>query len=846
MQSGQRSLSVTDGAPNKRSGRRFSTPVGTFIDTGVLVKRPPFTQTAFDELHLKSDDDDKAPFSERLKSKLKCSKQKVFKAISAYLPVLNVIRYYNVKDWIVTDILAGITIGILHIPQALAFGNLTSVKVENGLYTSVWPVLLYVIFGTSAHVSMGTSAVICIVTAAVVDRQADAFKLANPGLMNDTGNDTLTWEDIPEFMDYKEATSMGIAFFTGVILLVMGFLKLGFITAYLSDSFFSAFTSGAGIHIATSQIPAILGLKIQRNSGVFKIVKTYIAIFTAISDVNVCALIVALVSAVIILFVKDYVNEKLKNKLPIPIPVELFIVIIATVVSYVMNMEENYNVDVVSKIPNSIPVPVVPSFDGVDTYIVDCFVLAILIFANTIAMAKICAKRHNYEVDDSQELIAYGMCNFGSSFLRCFPSAVAPPRSMVASQMNTKSTLNGIFSAALLILMILVMSTLFEPLPKSALATIVVVALKGLFIQLKDCVKFWRVNKIDFVIWFFTLFSVVFLDIDFGLGIGVIVSLITVVFQAQFARGYRLGRTMKDVTLVEHKRYTDSIEVSGVKIYRFHSNLFFANAEIFRMALYRATVNPRKILKFVKKQERKFAKQGKANGTDDQISKSNNITNMEIPSLTINGSNGKDHSTSGNGISTITGDHRTVKPSDSNGSGKGIVGVDNPVYNNKDEPGSLTSSTLDIPSEYNLYARNMSVTTITTINSEDISVDPDDGQEMVTEEKIRRMRRIHHVIIDFSTVNYMDISGANVIGHIYKEYGHVNIKVFLTNVSYDVRQTMNQAGVFDVIPKEHIFVDILDAIAIAKLESVLPLPEEGLEDFTIEEAAEDKYITMVG
>lgn len=850
---GSRSSSIDASSPGSaaaKKGRRYSCPPGVIAENAVMVKRAPFTQVAFDELHIKSDDHNTKSFGEKLLSKCSCSRQKVFKFLSGYLPIIKVIRYYNLKDYFVTDLLAGITIGILHIPQALAFGLLTSVKVENGLYTSVWPVILYVLFGTSAHVSMGTSAVICIVTAAVVDRQADAFKAAHPELMagfqNITGgNNTaaISWEDIPEFMDFKEATAMGIAFFTGLILLVMGVLKLGFITAYLSDSFFSAFTSGAGVHIATSQIPAILGLKVQRFGGVFKIVKTYGAIFDAISGVNVASLITALLSAIAILFVKDYLNEKLKGKIPIPIPIELFVVIVATLISYFVGLSEKFGVDIVSSVPNTIPPPVVPVFDGVETYIVDCFVLAILIFANTIAMAKICAKRHNYEVDDSQELIAYGMCNFASSFLRCFPSAVAPPRSMVASTMNTKTTVCGVFSTALLILLILVMSALFEPLPKSALAAIIVVSLKGLFIQLKDCLKFWRVNKIDFVIWFFTLISVVFLDIDFGLGIGVIVSLITVVFQAQFARGYRIGRTMKDVTLVEHKRYTDSTEVSGLKIYRFHSNLFFANAEIFRTALYRATVNPRKILKFIKKQERKNAKSKKAaNISSDEH-------HIEIPGITVNGKEQCDLtkiSSNINNTSTVNTngkDFMRLESTSSNGSNRNsIVGVDNPTFNSKDDG----LSTLDIPQDYNLYRRNMSVATITTIGSLDESIDPEDGQEVVTDEKIRRMRRVHHVILDFSTVNYMDISGANVISHIYKEYGHVNIKVFLTNISYDVRQTMKFAGVFDTIPQDNIFVDVLDAIAVAKLEMVVPIPEEGLEDFTYEEAAEDKYVTNIG
>ena len=861
----QRSNSVAESTniPMK-NGRRFSCPPAYAVENAVMIKRPPYTQAAFDELHLKSEDDDEKTLQQGLLKKCQCTKQKVWKIFSGYLPLIKVLRYYNIKDFLPIDILSGITIGILHIPQALAFGLLTSVKIENGLYTSVWPVLLYVLFGTSAHVSMGTSAVICIVTAAVVDRQADAFKIANAHLMsNQTGNETLDWTDIPEFMDFKEQTAMGIAFFTGAILLAMGMLKLGFITAYLSDSFFSAFTSGAGVHIATSQIPAIFGLKVPRYGGVFKIIKTYAAIFGVILEANIASLIIAIISGVAILLVKDCINERFKHKLPIPIPIELFVVIVACLVSYFMGMAENFGVDVVNSIPNTIPAPVLPSFDGVDTYIVDCFVLAILIFANTIAMAKICAKRHNYEVDDSQELIAYGMCNFGSSFLRCFPSAVAPPRSMVASSMNTKTTVTGIFSAALLILLILVMSTLFEPLPKSALAAIIVVALKGLFIQMKDCMKFWRVNKIDFVIWFFTLISVVFLDIDFGLGIGVVVSLITVVFQAQFARGYRVGRTMKDIAMVEHKRYIDSIEASGIKVFRFHSNLFFANAEIFRMALYRATVNPRKLLKFIKKQERRDAKEAKANGfpgkyeskNDTEFIKPEGETKIDLTGQLSNGSMKSENKQqdlaalpvitviSTNNMANNNGQKfKRIDSVSSNGSARNsLTGIDNPVFYTKEEGGPPNMTTLEVPGNYDLYKRSMSVTTLTTLGDDDLE-DPEDGQELVTDDKIRRMRKIHHVIIDLSTVNYMDISGANVVSHISKEYEHVNIKLFLANVSADVRHTMEQAGVFDTIPKERVFLEIYDAIAVAKLEMVIPITGS-LEDFTFEEAEEDKYVT---
>ncbi|KAK3101702.1 hypothetical protein FSP39_005661 [Pinctada imbricata] len=793
-----------------KNGRRLS------MDSTIFIKRIPQTQVSFDEIHM-APEEDKSKL-DSIKGKFAngcgCTAKKVWKIVCGYLPIIKVVRFYNLKENTIIDILSGITIGILHIPQALAFGLLTSVKLENGLYTSVWPVLLYVLFGTSAHVSMGTSAVICIVTASVVDRQADEFKALNPLLPNITGNGTaVPWEEIPEFMDYKENIAMCISLWVGVILLVMGLFRLGFITAYLSESFFNAFTSGAAVHIGTSQVPALLGIKIQRFGGAFKIIKTYREIFTHITEANVAAIIITIISIAIIFLIKECINERFKHKLFIPIPVELLIVIIATLVSYLGDLSGNFDVDIVGEIPQTIPPPVLPDISGIESYFVDCFVIAILIFANTIAMAKICAKKHNYEIDDSQELIAYGMCNFGGAFLKCFPSAVAPPRSMVASNMNAKTTVNGIFATLLMLMVILVMSMLFEPLPKAALASIIVAALKGLFIQMGDCVKFWRINKFDFVIWIFTILSVVFLDIDFGLGIGVVVSLITVVFQTQFSRGYRLGRIQKDGALVDHKKYTNSYEDPGVKVFRFQSSLYFANAEIFRNTLYRCTVNPRKLLKFLKKQEALYEKKGKKlsdlNSPERRISTlSNNSSGAPLP-------NKRD--------SVVT-----------------LTSNDNPAYTISDE--NLKNEMSSGNGQYQMMNRHASIAS--SLSDMPYEEDPETGDELVTPEKIRLMRKTHHIIIDCSTINYLDASGANVLAHIYKEYEHVKIKVFLAGCCQEMLKTMKHAEIFEKIPTSNIFLSVYDAIAVAKVESVSPLPAH-LEDFSDDEAAEDSYITRM-
>ncbi|RUS73515.1 hypothetical protein EGW08_018730 [Elysia chlorotica] len=824
--------------------RRSSCPVVSPANQ-VVIARAPFTQTAFDQTHLRRSEQEKVSLGERVRDNLYCSNRRVWKLLTTYIPVIKFLRYYKLRDSAINDVIAGLTVGILHIPQALAFGQLTSVKVENGLFTSLWPVLLYVFFGTSAHVSMGTSAVICIMTAATVDREGQAWADSRPWLLNFTaleaaaaaeegagggGNassgQVFTLDDVPEYLDYKEELAMGITLISGAMMIAMGIFKLGFITAYLSESFFTAFTSAAAVHIGTSQLPAMLGIKTPRFGGAFKIIKSYEAIFKVISDANLAAIICAIVACAVILFVKDCINEKFKHKLPAPIPVELFVVIFGTLISYLANFRGNFDLDVVGTIPTDIPAPKVPT-EGLSVapnYVVDCFILAILIFANTIAMAKICAKKHNYEVDDSQEMLAYGMCNAVSAFFKCFPSSVAPPRSMVASSMNAKTTISGIFASLLMLLVILFISPLFTDLPKSVLAAIIFISLKGLFIQIFDGRKFWRINKFDFVIWFFTFFSTVFLDIDLGLGIGVGVSLVTVVFQTQFARGFKEGYTKNDPALVEHRKYLDSSEVPGVKIFRFQSSLYFANAEIFRNMLYRCTVNPRKLLKGLKKREQRLVETNKervALGLPPDPRR-NSIMMGDI------GMASRDSSSSLN-LSPMAGDGPD---------GTGHLGANSGSSGFIDT--SLSSKCASSTVLFN--ARRESAI---SINFDDYEEDPEDGDELFSDEKLKRMRKIHHIIIDCVTINYIDASGANVLSHIFSEYGHVNIKVFLAGCSADMRNAMEHAGVFQKIPRDHLFVDVHDAVAVAKPQRPLPLEAEALEDFSDDEAIEDSYVTKM-
>ncbi|XP_025085492.1 prestin-like [Pomacea canaliculata] len=524
-----------------------SSPTAMSEDIHVLVHRPAMTQVAFDEIHLKKEMDPKEPLKDRILKQIYCDKRRTWKLLSTYVPSVRFVRYYNIREYLLKDLMAGISVGVLHIPQALAFGLLASLKIQDGFFTSIYPVIMYLLFGTSPHVSFGTSAVICILVAGTVDRR------------------NFTLDQVPEYLDYKESIAAGLSFITGIMLLCMGILRLGFITYYLPDSFFTGFTSAAAVHVGTSQLSTMLGLIIPKFPGVYKVPLAYKAMIEVIykNQLGGCHYLYS---------ARSHPHRTFRRHLRY-----------CRIALWSLQTEA-LGWLFIGKVPNTLPPPQVPAaaLAEASKYVSDCVVLTILIFAYTIALAKVCAKKHNYEVNDNQELIAYGLANLIPSFFFCFPACVAPPRTMVSSTMNAKTPLCGIVSVIIMIMFTLFIGFLFEQLPKPALAAIIFISLKNLYVQIVEFRKYWRINKYDFAIWFFTFFCTVFLDIDLGLFIGVGVSLVTVVFQSQSSRGFRMGKTLKDTALVEHKRYADSREIPGLKIFRFQSSLYFANAEIFR------------------------------------------------------------------------------------------------------------------------------------------------------------------------------------------------------------------------------------------------------------------------
>ena len=549
----------------------------------MTLLRSPKTQGDLDNLNEKQFEDEETHKRKRCKSF--CNGSNIANYIFSLFPIVSVLRHYNIKEFLLKDAVSGLSTACLHFPQGMAFGLLSTLTPKYGLYTSFFPVLLYVIFGTCPYVSFGTNAVISLFTANIIQSQLSPSTVFESTNLSTNSSEVQISDD--SFIEMRAAVASGSSFVVGVFLLLLGLLRLGFIATYMSSSFVGSFTTTAAIHIMSSQVPKSLGVRIPSVSGPGKLVLMYIEIFKNITSANVGSIVTSIICIIILAFVKDFVNEKFKSKLFMPIPIDLILVILGTVVSYFGELNSKFDIPVVGNIPPGVPPPSLP--DMRSGIIGDSIIVAIIVFVLTISMAKVCESKNAINAD--QELVAYGMSNLGSSFFRCFPSCVAPPRTILLKTMDAKTTLNGIFSALVILLILLFLGEYFQYLPQAVLSIMVIMAVKNLLLQFRQLPRIWKINKYDFTVWVVTVASGVFIDFAYALYCGLGLSVFLIVFQSQRGKMSLFGKLKDEDLYVEESQLTTL--PSNVKFFKMESSLFFATSETFRESLFKLTWDPR-------------------------------------------------------------------------------------------------------------------------------------------------------------------------------------------------------------------------------------------------------------
>ncbi|XP_059182119.1 prestin [Centropristis striata] len=574
------------------------------------IERPVYDED-FIRSQLLNPKENSSTLRQRLAYKCRCSSEKAKATALSFLPILSWLPAYPVKEYLFSDVVSGLSTGVVQLPQGLAYAMLAAVPPVYGLYSSFYPVLLYTFFGTSRHISVGTFAVISLMIGGVAVREAPDSMFYVP---HGNGSNTSLILDVEARDARRVQVAVVLTTLVGIIQFVLGLLRFGFVAIYLTEPLVRGFTTAAAVHVVVSQLKYLLGVKTQRFAGPLSVIYSIKAVLSDITSTNVATLILGLVCLVFLYGVKD-LNERFKKKLPIPIPGEIIVVIVSTSVSFGLSLSDDYKVDVVGKIPTGLLPPAAPEFSLLPNLVTDSFAVAIVGFSMGISLAKIFALKHGYSVDGNQELIALGLCNFISSFFQTFAITCSMSRSLVQESTGGKTQIAGLLASLMVLLVVVAIGFVFQPLPQTALAAIIMVNLLGMFKQFRDIPGLWKTSKIELAIWLVAFIASVLLGLDYGLLVAIAFAILTVIYRTQSPKNSILGHVPGTGLYCDVDEYEEAAEYEGIKIFHSNSSIYFANSDLYVNALKEKTgVNPDHLQAAQKARNKR---KEKANGTNN-------------------------------------------------------------------------------------------------------------------------------------------------------------------------------------------------------------------------------------
>jgi len=462
-----------------------------------------------------------------------------------YLPFINWLPSYK-KGNFAGDFAAGITVGVMLIPQGMAYSMLAGLPPIYGLYAATIPLIIYALLGTSRQLAVGPVAMVSLLISSGI------------GAIAETGT--------TEFI----ALAILLAFMVGVIQFLMGVFRLGFLVNFLAHPVIAGFTSAAAIIIGFSQLKHILGIKIPRGH-VYEIIQHA---FSNINLINTPTLILGLSSIALLLFIK-----KINRRIPGPV----VIVVVGILAVYFLGLQD-LGVKIVKDVPEGFPLFGIPAFSlsDISTLLPIALTIAFIGFLESYAVAKTLEAKHKtYQIVANQELIALGLANIVGSFFKAFPVTGGFSRTAVNDQAGAKTGLASIISALLVIVTLLFLTKYFYYLPNAVLGAIIIVAVLGL-INIKEAKHLWHQDKKDFWIFMSTAIATLVIGIEEGILLGIAISIGLLVYNVSYPHIAELGRVPKSDEYRNVKRF-DNLELfDDILIFRFDAQLFFANADSFK------------------------------------------------------------------------------------------------------------------------------------------------------------------------------------------------------------------------------------------------------------------------
>ena len=466
--------------------------------------------------------------------------------IKKVIPILEWLPNYNTSLF-KGDLVAGITVGIILIPQGIAYALIAGLPPIYGLYCALVPQVMYAIFGSSRQVAIGPVAMDSLIVA--------------------TGVSTLALAGSESYI----SIAILLALMVGTIQFILGIFSLGFIVNFLSKPVITGFTSAVALIIGLNQFRNLLGVDFLQSDQIQLLL---IDFWSQLSSFNTQTTIIGVVSILLIIILRK-INKKIPNAL---------IVVTFGILTVKYFGDSFADVAIVKEIPSGLPVFGMPEFDldQIKELMPIALTLVMVGFLETISIGKsLEAKQDEYRIRPNQELIALGLSNIAGSFFKAYPSTSSFSRSAINQESGAKTGMAALISVLMVVITLLFLTPLFYHLPKTVLAAIIIVAVFGL-INFKEAVFLWKANNLDFWLMMSTFLATLLLGIEYGILVGVGLSLIILIYRTSKPYVTELGKVPNSNFYRNKNRFDEVIIEDDILVFRFDAQLFYANANYFR------------------------------------------------------------------------------------------------------------------------------------------------------------------------------------------------------------------------------------------------------------------------
>lgn len=447
------------------------------------------------------------------------------------------------------DLTAGLTVGAMLVPQGMAYAQLAGLPPEIGLYSVTLPLFVYALFGTSRQLAVGPVAVVSLLTASAL------APIAAEGTT-----------------EYLGAAAL-LAIMVGAITLALGAVRMGWVTNLLSHPVLVGFTAAAALIIGASQLKHVLGVQIPRTESFGT---TLVELGRSLGDVRALTLLIGVVTIVVLLLLKRWKGT---------FPAALAVVVVGVLVSVTTDLSGR-GVGVVGEVPGGLPGLSLPSVSGslLGQLLPIALTITLVGYMESIAVAKVYARKHRYEVEPNRELVALGASNVAAGVIGGQPVTGGFSRTAVNAAAGARTPLASVISATLIVLVLLFLTGLFTELPQAVLGAVVIVAVIGLF-DVAEMRHILAVKRSDAAVMAVTFVATLALGVELGIAVGVLTSLVVMGARIMNPHSAEVGRLPGSEAYRNIERFPEAERIAGIGIVRIDVALNFANVTFLKRRL---------------------------------------------------------------------------------------------------------------------------------------------------------------------------------------------------------------------------------------------------------------------